>query len=401
MNTLSIFTILSFFLALMASLAQAATQVIVPLYAYATDPEWSTVESSLAQYPGIDFIIIINPSNGPESSSLNSDWSTAIAKLKSYANCQVIGYSLTNFGERAISDVESDINMYAAWPSSYAVDGIFLDEVSTNDVSYYNTLASYVKSKISPGIVVLNPGALTATEYFDFATVVIFEDTYETYTSQSVPGPPAGAAGASSIIINTMPDSESDFSSLISEFISGGYGSVYLTDDPATYQTLGNYWGTFCDLMSSAVGSSGTTSTPAASTPYNPPAAPSSSSSTSANTPSTSEDTTPEYYVAPPESDNTDSSPTTTTSTDPTPADTTDGTEVVTTTTSDPTPTDPEEDVVIETETSDDNGDWEDDNSDDSDDDDDSDPSPSPSWLPHSRPHHHHHGWWNKHRQWA
>jgi hypothetical protein len=379
MSRFSLFTILSFSIALMASLAQAATQVIVPLYAYPTDQEWTIMESTLAQYSNVEFLVIINPSNGPESSSLNSDWQTGIGKLKSYSNCQIIGYVLTNDGGRATSDVESDVNMYAAWPASYGVDGIFLDEVAVNDVSYYSTISSYIKSKISPGIVVLNPGTLGATEYFDFAQVVIFEDTYSSFSSQNVPGPPSGAAAASAIIINTMPDSESTFSSLIASFISAGYGSIYLTDDPATYQNLGSSWNTFCGLMSSAVGGS---STPAATTESDPPASSPSSSSTPVTT-STSHAPAQHEANTTPEDDTT---PVVTTTTSSTP--TTD-------------PTNPDSSPTAHPETVNDDTADDDDDDDDDGDDDDVTPTPGSSWTPHSRPHHHYHGWGHKHRQWA
>src|SRR5580704_12978209 len=127
-------------IALMAAFAQAATQIIVPLYAYPTDQEWSIVQSSLAEYPNIDFLLIINPSNGPETSNPNSDWTSGIAKLRAHSNVHILGYIDTQFSGRDVSDVECDISTYAAWPAASRVDGIFLDEVSQNDVSYYQSL---------------------------------------------------------------------------------------------------------------------------------------------------------------------------------------------------------------------------------------------------------------------
>ena len=370
----------------MASLAQAATQVILPLYAYPTDSEWTIVESSLAEYPAIDFLIIINPSNGPETSSPNSDWQTGITKLKSYGNCQIIGYIPTQDTGRAISEVESDVDMYAAWPASIRVSGIFFDEVTLNDVSYYSTLSSYAKSKLSPGIVVLNPGSVAATEYFSFSQVMVYEDTYDNYIGGKVPGPPAGTEGASSIIIYSMPDSTDAFSTLLSTFVSSGYAAVYLTDDPATYQSLGNTWGSFCNLMKSAVGDS-SSSSPA----LPPPPPPMTTTPSDPAPPATTDDSTPPPSYAPVDDPSTpppteDTTPATT-STDPTPTD-------------DSTPSAPETTDDAGDDDVEDDGDDEDEG-DDEDDGDDEEDSPAPSLSPASfppfpRPSHHrhpHHGW--------
>lgn len=374
MSTLTLFSILSFLFASMVSLAQAATQVILPLYAYPTESEWTIVESSLAEYPAMDFLIIINPSNGPETSSPNSDWQTGITKLKSYSNCQIIGYVATQDTGRAISDVESDVDMYAAWPASIRVAGIFFDEVTLNDVSYYSTLASYAKSKLSPGIVVLNPGSVGATEYFSFSQVMVYEDTYDNYIGGNVPGPPAGTEGASSIIIYSMPDSTDAFSNLLSTFVSSGYAAVYLTDDPATYQSLGNTWGSFCNLMKSAVGGS-SSSSPA----LPPPPPPMTTTPSDPAPPATTDGSTPDNLTPPPSY-----APVGDTSTPPATEDTT-----PTTTSTDSTPTD--DSTPSAPETTDDTVD--DDAEDDGDDDDSPAPSSSPPFPIPSHHRHPHHGW--------
>jgi Spherulation-specific family 4 len=313
------FLIFVFFLvvALMAQYAQAATQIIVPFYAYPTEQEWSIMEASLVQFPGIEFLLIINPSNGPETSNPNSDWVTGITTLRQHGNVKIIGYVNTDMTGVSTSEVENEVSTYAAWPSNIRPDGIFFDMVAENDVSYYQTISAFVKSTIANGIVVLNPGTLASSEYFGFVDqVMIYESSYSEY--HGPPNPGAGAFGGSSIIIYAVPDDSSTFSSLVSTFVSGGYGSLYLTSDPATYQTLGNTWATFCQLMHSHVGggSSPPPTDPAPAIATTPQDVAPASTSSPADTPAPPNDP-PES--PPPEDDSTDPVDTTSAPSDPTP----------------------------------------------------------------------------------
>src|SRR5579862_9990935 len=85
--------------------AMAATKVILPLYSYPTDPEWATVESSVVQYPNMDFIFIINPDSGPGPATPEQAFVTGVTKLKSYNNVKVIGYINTFKATRDQGDV--------------------------------------------------------------------------------------------------------------------------------------------------------------------------------------------------------------------------------------------------------------------------------------------------------
>src|ERR1700694_2662492 len=111
------------------SVLATETKIILPLYSWAGDPEWTTVSSSVAEYPGIQFLIIINPSSGPGSSNPDSEWTTAVEHLKNNSNVEVIGYIHTSYGQRDTSELESEVSQYAAWPPEARVSGIFFDEV--------------------------------------------------------------------------------------------------------------------------------------------------------------------------------------------------------------------------------------------------------------------------------
>jgi hypothetical protein len=241
-----------------ASTALAAgTRVILPLYSWAGNPEWAVVASSLAEYPSIDFLIIINPSSGPGSSSPDSVWTNAITKLKSYSNAQIIGYVRTSYGGRDSSEIESEVSEYAAWPEAARVSGIFFDEVSANNVPYYTTLADFVESKFSDGVVVLNPGAGCTTGYFEVAEqVIVYENSFANYHFNNTELEGVSHAHLQSVIIHSMPTDIDALSTLVTSLVSAGFGSVYLTEDPATYQNLGTDWDSFLSLMHIAVGSS-------------------------------------------------------------------------------------------------------------------------------------------------
>ena len=73
--------------------------------------------------------MIINPASGPGNESLpNPQYRDAISELHRFPNVQVLGYVRTDYARRNINEARRDIAVYAAWPESLAVEGIFLDE---------------------------------------------------------------------------------------------------------------------------------------------------------------------------------------------------------------------------------------------------------------------------------
>ena len=83
---------------------------------------------------------------------------------------QTIGYVYTLYGKRPLSEVKAEIEKYFQW---YDVNGIFLDETSENDESYYHDIADFVRGIEKSNLVVLNPGTIpSAKAYFDFADLV-------------------------------------------------------------------------------------------------------------------------------------------------------------------------------------------------------------------------------------
>jgi hypothetical protein len=196
--------------------------------------------------------VIVNPANGPGGSK-DSNYATWIYDLQS-AGVNVLGYVYTSYAARSASSVMADMNTYKSW---YAVNGIFLDEMSNvaGQESYYSTLTSYSHS-LGLSTVVGNPGAAVPASFVGSVDVIVI---YEN----------AGMPNASALGSSTMGLSKSGFaavsygvSSLASSSVSvvANYaGYIYITNEgmPNPYSSLPSY---FATLVSDLKASSSTTS---------------------------------------------------------------------------------------------------------------------------------------------
>jgi hypothetical protein len=199
---------------------------------------------------GTSIIAIINPNNGPVTSGPPSNWVTYMNKMKA-ANIDMVGYVHTSYGDRSISDVKADIDVYA---NKYAgLKGIFLDEVSNSasDIPYYQQAYTYIMSKSGYIHDILNPGASTDQGYLAVSSsIVIYESDaggYKSPTTSWVKCAPNAAAKAgykykfSAIVYGA---SQSQMSSIASQMSNAGIGMVYITDKtlPNPYDPLPSYW---------------------------------------------------------------------------------------------------------------------------------------------------------------
>jgi spherulation-specific family 4 protein len=122
-------------------------------------------------------MVVINPDSGPGVTA-DRAYRRAVGVARR-AGTRVLGYVPTGYGTRDASAVEDEIGRYASW---YGVDGIFLDEVASDEASlaYYAALSRHVRS--SGRLVVLNPGLVPARGYFSIADVVVtFEGPVGSY----------------------------------------------------------------------------------------------------------------------------------------------------------------------------------------------------------------------------
>jgi len=145
--------------------------ILVPAYFY-SEELWSRLASLSARW---STMIIANPSNGP-GAEVDPNYSRWIGRVSSGGGL-VLGYVHTGWGSRPLIEVEGDVD---TWLELYPeVRGFFVDEVSdrAEDVSYYESLAQYIRQK-GGFIIVLNPGTSVPPGYLGIAdAVVVFEDS--------------------------------------------------------------------------------------------------------------------------------------------------------------------------------------------------------------------------------
>jgi hypothetical protein len=95
---------------------------------------WLTI-CSISAYPHLQFIVIINPSNGPGSAPWwpNADYVREIPRLNAFPNVQTVGYVHSTYCKRSSHDLIKDVETYAARSNDDSfqgleVQGIFIDE---------------------------------------------------------------------------------------------------------------------------------------------------------------------------------------------------------------------------------------------------------------------------------
>jgi len=219
------------------------TGTIVPLYSDPTSSYWSALIAAKNNHPSVPVVAIVNESNGPGTSVVSS-YATGIANLQS-AGITVIGYVWTNYGARALADVENDISL---WKSLYpSVTGIFFDGMAyqnTNYVSYYQTLDGYARSK-GFTYTVGNPGADTLPQYVGTVNTILV------YESAGLPGSLASwhanyAPSNFGIIPYQVASPDQTFINTARQTI----GYIYMTDDGAD----GNPWNSLPPYIDTLLG---------------------------------------------------------------------------------------------------------------------------------------------------
>lgn len=222
--------------------------VLVPLYGYplvssgsgatyttSDNPAWTEVADYAAAVPTV---AIINPKNGPAActtppSATLSAFTQGIGQLHA-AGAKVLGYVHTNYGSRALSLVQQDVQTYA---QCYGVDGVFFDEVSNKGslASYYATAAATVRQGIHPAsgqaaLVAINPGTYPDLSIAQTADITVMHESADL----NLPAAPASLASYPSAkfaylslgISNLAQTQAATLSSLYQQ----GVGYVYLTD---------------------------------------------------------------------------------------------------------------------------------------------------------------------------
>ena len=286
MFSLALPSLLSLFLLISRALS---TYVTMPLYIDPSNNSWQTLYNAIASNPSVTFNLIINPASGPGSTPYPDEETIAgLSHLNAYPNVNTLGYVHVDWCSRSQSDVQSEVSKYASWSSYPSADihvsGIFFDEApadySDSSHAYMSTVAGYVKSAFPAGKnhVSFNPGAITASQYFDIAdSICVFEDHYSTYSANTPASIPADQKTASTIIIYGFDGSQDQQNAVVEAIARDGIAGVYITTSSG-YTDFSSLWPQFVDSMAANGG--------AAPAPASPAPVPSSTSSAAPVTPS-------------------------------------------------------------------------------------------------------------------
>lgn len=181
-----------------ASISPTEMGIIVPAYFFPYDgnnpgqhnvgPYWSSLIEA-AKVLGDRLIVIANPGSGPGTGTgwEHQKYTEAINKVRA-EGAKVIGYVYTCYAltssaswctSRTIANVHADIDNWYNW---YALDGIFLDEVSADpaQVQWYQDLHTYIRGKSSTALVCNNFGMQPNSNYFSIDAISC---VYENYTA--------------------------------------------------------------------------------------------------------------------------------------------------------------------------------------------------------------------------
>lgn len=185
--------------------------------------------------------IVLNPASGVGSAP-DASYQQVVDHAHK-ANIKVIGYVPTTYGTADQASLFQHITNYTRW---YAVDGIFLDEVTIDMeyLGYYQALADQIHAAIPGGEVILNPGVVPNEAYMSIGDiVVIFEGSYSTYVSQIFPSwlTKYPSSKTAHLVYNT---SQGNLNSAVQLAGQRYAGYLYVTNDvpPNPWNTLPSYW---------------------------------------------------------------------------------------------------------------------------------------------------------------
>jgi hypothetical protein len=222
----------------------------VPLYAAANSSYWTQVDDSVPTVRAA-VVDICAPDGtgsgcpgGKPADAANPAWPPTIYAMRS-AGVLPLYYISTNYAATPLATVESEISNAVSW---YNTPSIMLDQVPTScsDVSYYQTLYSYIHNL--GGIVMLDPGTVTSTSncYMPVSDILqVFVDSQTQFLGQSFPSWLASYPSSrfsAAISAGTAAEVGAD----VSKAAAAGIGNVYIDDEsqPPTYQTLPAFWST-------------------------------------------------------------------------------------------------------------------------------------------------------------
>jgi hypothetical protein len=103
------------------------------------------------KYPHLDFILIVNPHNGPSSSPHpDKEYTRELLKFTTYPNVRTVGYIRVDYCKRPISEIYKEVLTYSGWKKyGHPVTGIFFDETPNHGdekvIRYLDDIGEEVK----------------------------------------------------------------------------------------------------------------------------------------------------------------------------------------------------------------------------------------------------------------
>ncbi len=219
-------------------------EVLVPAYFYPKPGgDWETLNAAAKQIP---LTAILNVYNGPGPAQ-NRDFTNAVSRLRA-AGGKVIGYVYSSYAKRPLKDIKADIDRYASF---YAIDGIFVDEMtSDNDsghLNYFQEIYRHIKSQHPTWRVIGNPGTTAAEDYLTQKTVdvlIVFENFAKIYPAEK----PAAWNGPQrrrqlAHLVHT-DDGTAAMKEHLKLAVSRNAGMAFITDAkmPNPWDRLPSYW---------------------------------------------------------------------------------------------------------------------------------------------------------------
>ncbi|KAJ6115378.1 hypothetical protein N7486_001156 [Penicillium sp. IBT 16267x] len=243
-----------------------ASKVLFPVYVYPeTNTTWDPLYEAISTHPELDFVIIVNPSSGPGSSTPSTQYATAVRRLDTYSNVQKVGYVPTQYANRNITAVLEDVAMYANWTATstaLGMDGIFFDEMpydwNSTKAEYLSQINEAVKNSSgiqSPHLIIHNPGTIPDSRYDDNTTdiTVVFEQSYDYYlTQEKVLANTLSASnrGNYSYMLNSVPTMTNNTLKNFVDDLSRWAAYLFLTTLTSNYyESFGSGLDEFCDAV--------------------------------------------------------------------------------------------------------------------------------------------------------
>ncbi|KAI6779501.1 Spherulin-like protein [Emericellopsis cladophorae] len=242
----------------------ALQHIIVPLYIYPEERAWAPLAAAARRHANINFLVIINPNNGPGEGPLpDGSYTASLHQLQSIPNIQLLGYVHCTYGRRPLEDVCRDVDRYYSWNAQLLrVDGIFIDEVpsAAEAVPYMAHLAGHVRSvwtchsTVASGVLVFNPGVVVDTTLVELADyVVAFEQAHEQWRvlrgeHEALPREICRKALA---IVHTTTSEDGSLEEVLQDAKGAGFAGVYITDQHGGgFTRWPAQWDKFVQLLS-------------------------------------------------------------------------------------------------------------------------------------------------------